>query len=206
MCSGAEPVAAAEAAEGAKATGEVATAAEAAGSAGAAELGTAAALPTAVTGAGDAIEGLIGLTEAAGTTATPAAASFGFASPEAALAAVNPEWVTAGATAATAASAGGAAKPAGGAITMGTLKDVATVLTPAAAIFSAATTIGASRGQLAGRPTGPAVPAPTPMPIAGSLITGQSLRASLLDQLARKGRASTILTAPASQAGEKLGI
>jgi len=53
----------------------------------------------------------------------------------------------------------------------------------------------------------PTVTAPTPMPTAGDASMQAAKKASIADQLARQGRASTILTDPLNQdsAGTKLG-
>ena len=74
----------------------------------------------------DAIEALINASNAAGTTATPAAAGLGFASPEAYIASLNPAWAAIPAAAAGAA-VGGAAAP-----SLGTLASGAGLATTAA--------------------------------------------------------------------------
>lgn len=106
--------------------------------------------------------------------------------------------------------AGGAALPGG--ITVGqgaatgagfanTLKSVATVLSPAASIISAASGINSARamGRLSGVPQ---VTAPVTMPIYSSGQTYQAMQDQAQVAAMRRGRAATILTAPA---GEKLG-
>ena len=97
----------------------------------------------------------------------------------------------------------GAAAGAGAGLTLGgmldTAKSVSTVLSPVASIYGAMAGISASKSL--GRLT-PTVPASTPMPIYGSPATSASQQASLMSQALRRGRASTILTAPD---GERLG-
>lgn len=82
-----------------------------------------------------------------------------------------------------------------------TAKDVATVLTPVASIVQTASGIQASK-RLGATGAPPAVEPVAGMPIAGAGTFGQTVRNSLIDQLNRRGRAATILTAPS---GEKLG-
>ena len=64
-------------------------------------------LPSSVTGAADPIEAIINMSEAAGTTATPAAQGFGFGGVEEALKSINPAWVGAGLGAAALSQMGG---------------------------------------------------------------------------------------------------
>ncbi len=97
---------------------------------------------------------------------------------------------------------GAAAAGAGaGAGVLSTLKDVATVASP---VFSAASTLqGMSAAKRMGSMTGvPQVSPLVPMPSLGDLGTMNAMRANLQQQLQRRGRAATILTAPS---GDRLG-
>ena len=133
-----------------------------------------------------------------GTSAVAGTASLGTAAGSASEAALMAADTAQFGTAEAPVSVGGAV---GSGITLKTLKDVATVLTPVASIVQTASGIQASR-RLGATGAAPAVEPVAGMPIAGAGTFGQTVRNSLIDQLNRRGRAATILTAPS---GEKLG-
>lgn len=142
--------------------------------------------------------GGLGAFGGAGEAASAAAAEdafIGMSVPGATLSAGGA--ATAGAAAAGAAA--GAAANTGSSI-MGTLKSVATVLSPISSVISAAS--GYRSAKAMENVTAPAVPAPVTMPIYGSGQTFKSMRDQADVAATRRGRAATILTAPA---GEKLG-
>lgn len=90
--------------------------------------------------------------------------------------------------------------------TLETLKTAGTILSPVASLASASAGIDASKRSAAGLANGvsaPTVAAPITMPILGEASNINSLKANLQEQLVRRGRAATILTAPDD--GGKLG-
>lgn len=100
-----------------------------------------------------------------------------------------------GGSAAGGAGAGGAASGVG--IVEG-LKTAATILTPALSLASAATGAKAARTAAAAAGRSPALT--PPMPSFGGPNTIAATRGSVTEQLRRRGRASTIMTAPQSEA------
>lgn len=82
------------------------------------------------------------------------------------------------------------------------LKTAATVLTPTSAILQSANAIDASRRMRSGAPSSRAAGATPEMPSYTGPKIFAARRASLTDQMSRRGRASTVLT---SGGGEKLG-
>ena len=80
-----------------------------------------------------------------------------------------------------------------------TLKSISTIVSPVASLAATAANVSASR-KGAGR--GPTVAPPVTMPTFGNPNTIAGQRASIVEQLRRQGRASTILT---GSGGDKLG-
>ena len=85
-------------------------------------------------------------------------------------------------------SAGTAAGTSGTVSTLGTIKDVATVLSAVGALTNAYAAIKSSRK---GEPAPPTIPGAVAMPTEITHVTQQN---SIFEQLMRRGRASTILT------------
>lgn len=103
-----------------------------------------------------------------------------------------------------AASGGTAAGGTGGAATgvgiVEGLKTAATILTPALSLASAATGAKAARTAAAAAGRSPTLSLTPPMPSFGGPNTIAATRGSVTEQLRRRGRASTIMTAPQSEA------
>ena len=93
---------------------------------------------------------------------------------------------------------GGAA---GGASLISNLKTVSSVLSPIASIASAASGVSASK-RMSSITNLPQVAPPITMPSPNNIQAMRAMQGSFASQLQRRGRASTILTAPA---GDKLG-
>lgn len=91
---------------------------------------------------------------------------------------------------------GGAAAVGAGATGIQLLRDAATILTPVASLTTAAGSLSAARR--AGRAQAN-IPPPTVLPSLGGPNTIIASRAAVTEQLRRRGRASTILTAPQSE-------
>lgn len=107
---------------------------------------------------------------------------------------------------------GGTTTVAGGATggskgVLDSLKTAATVLAPTMSLISAASGIRASQQMAATAKSGQGTPAvfpPATMPVFGNQQTMAVERASLAEQVRRRGRASTVLTSDAP-AAERLG-
>ena len=145
-----------------------------------------------------------GAAEFAGTTAAGVAAASEFTGP---LMAGPIETAIASGTAAPAfvssvasglGTVGGAA---GGASLISNLKTVSSVLSPIASIVGAASGVSASK-RMSSITNLPQVAPPITMPLPNSIQSMRAMQGSFASQLQRRGRASTILTAPA---GDKLG-
>lgn len=106
-------------------------------------------------------------------------------------------------TASSAAASPAASSPSSTPSLLSSLKTAATVLTPVSSLLAAASGVSASKKAAAAK--APQAAAPVPMPDTtngkGVLSAPVVQRAAIQDQLARRGRASTILTS----ANDKLG-
>lgn len=104
----------------------------------------------------------------------------------------------------TAATAGGTASVLPSLTGVGAaLKDAVTILAPAASLAAASSGLAAAKRPGFGTSSTPlTVLSPTPMPTLGGPDSILKTRGAVTEQLMRRGRASTILTAPD---GEKLG-
>lgn len=86
---------------------------------------------------------------------------------------------------------------------LGTLKTASSILSPVASLAASASSIAAAK-RAGAMSTMPKVTPSTPIPAFGSPTVTQAQQSSFQEQLRRRGRASTILTAP-QDLGEKLG-
>lgn len=97
-------------------------------------------------------------------------------------------------------SAGGAAVA--GADIIGTLKTAATILSPVSSLLSAASGVRQAQSLRTVGVEPPPVPAPTQVPVFGGAPIQRAETNAFVEQVRRRGRASTILTSPT---GERLG-
>ncbi len=111
-----------------------------------------------------------------------------------------------GASAGTAAGGGtvAAGAGAGASSALATAKTLATLITPIASLISAASAASTAKSARESLGAGPQVSPPVTMPIFGSQDNLDAMRASIREQLVRRGRASTILTSEAAT-GDRLG-